>query len=60
LAFNLDGDQNLFKQYEQEYLKIASLFISGTPSFEEIYRSIIDIRETVESSVIEENICSIL
>lgn len=55
-AFNLDGDQEIFKRYEQEYLKIASLFISGSPSFKEIYRSIIDIREIVEPSVIEENI----
>ncbi len=44
LAFNLDKDPHLFEEYKQEFSTIRSLFISGFPSFDEIYSSIIEIR----------------
>jgi len=44
LAFNLESDPDLFEEYKKEFLRIRTLFISGFPSFEEIYDSIIAIR----------------
>jgi hypothetical protein len=45
LAFNLDKNTAIFKLYEKEYATIRNLFISGFPSFEEVYSSIIELRE---------------
>ena len=45
LAFNLDVDQQLFDLYRNEFLTIRSLFISGVPTFDEIYESLIQVRD---------------
>lgn len=44
-AFNLEKHPTVFKKYKEEYQKIKSLFISGTPEFEVIYDTIIALRE---------------
>ncbi len=45
LAFNLDSDAQLFELYKQRFLTISSLFILDVPTFDEIYSSIVEIRE---------------
>jgi len=45
LAFNLNADEALFEQYKQQFETIRNLFISKVPTFEEIYSSILQIRE---------------
>lgn len=45
LAFNLNKDKRLFELYEEEYAKISTLFISGTPSFVDVYDSLVQISE---------------
>jgi len=44
LAFNFDSDKTLFDEYKQMFDRVRALFISTPPSFEEIYASIIAIR----------------
>ncbi len=44
LAFNFDSDRSLFNEYKQMFDRVRALFISTPPSFEEIYNSIIEIR----------------
>ncbi len=45
IAFNLVQDKLLFSQYANEFNKLQDLFISQQPSFDEVYRSIIEIRK---------------
>lgn len=45
VAFRLDEDDERFRLYENEFLKIESLFMSEIPPFRDIYQSIIEIRE---------------
>lgn len=44
LAFNFDSNKTLFDQYKQMFDRVRPLFISTPPLFEEIYDSILQIR----------------
>jgi hypothetical protein len=44
LAFNFDSNKHLLDEYKQMFDRVRALFISTPPSFEEIYDSIIEIR----------------
>ena len=45
LAFNFDSDLALFERYRKESLRNKNLYIAEAPTFDEMYRSIIQIRE---------------
>ena len=45
LAFNLKSEQDLFVLYQQQYLALRPLFILEPPTFDDIYDSIIQIRD---------------
>lgn len=45
LAFNFDSHLTLFDEYSRMFERVRALFISSPPSFEEIYSSIIAIRD---------------
>ncbi len=45
IAFNLDSNSELFELYKKKFSQNSSLYYSGAPSFEDIYTSIIKIRE---------------
>jgi predicted nucleotidyltransferase component of viral defense system len=44
-AFNFDSNPELFDLYKKRFSQNSSLYYSGAPSFEDIYTSIIQIRE---------------
>jgi len=45
IAFNFDSNPQLFEAYKNKFYKKSALYINGAPTFEEIYDSIIKIRE---------------
>lgn len=45
LAFNLDKNSGLYEEYKNEFKKIAPLFMFSSPSFDEVYKDIINLRE---------------
>jgi len=47
LAFNLDKNEQLFKEYSNKYNFIEGLFISEMPTFESIFKKISEHRETL-------------
>lgn len=45
LAFNFDSNSQLFDLYKNKFSQNSALYLNGTPSFEKIYESIIQIRD---------------
>lgn len=45
IAFNFDSNSQLFELYNNKFSQNSALYLHGTPSFEEIYESIIKIRD---------------
>lgn len=45
IAFNFDSNPELFDLYKKRFSQNSALYYNGAPSFEDIYASLIEIRE---------------
>lgn len=45
IAFNLDSNPQLFELYKTKFSQNSALYFNGSPAFDEIYASLIEIRE---------------